>query len=65
MDNWLSEPPSITEKIAFHLPGRRTLPPKSTSAGLGNLDGTGAPNWARTPEQQWIVKSVSINLKYC
>lgn len=65
MDNWLNEPPSITDKIAFHLPGRRTLlPHKSTSAGLGNLDGTNAPNWARTPEQQWNVKSVSINPQY-
>lgn len=64
MDNWLNEPPSITDKITFHLPGRRALPHKSTGAGLGNLDGTSAPNWARTPEQQWNVKSVSINLKF-
>jgi len=63
LDNWLSEPPSITDKIAFDLPGRRP-PHKPTNARLGNLDNTSAPNWARTPDQQWNMGPISINLKY-
>jgi hypothetical protein len=65
LDNWLSEPPSITDKIAFHLPGRRTLPHKPTNAGLSNLDITGAPNRDRTPDEPLDMRSISINLKYC
>jgi len=64
LDNWLSESPLITDLIAFHLPSRRTLPQKSTNAGLGKLDNTNAPNWARTPDQQWNMGPISINLKY-
>ena len=65
LNNWLSEPPLITDLIALHLPSRRTLLQKSTNAGLGNLDNASAPNWARTPDQQWNMESISISLEYC
>lgn len=63
LDNWLREPSSITEKIAFDLPGRRTTTyPSVTKVGLGSLDNSKWPNWTREPDQR--LKSMSFNLEY-